>query len=149
MLTILSRDWINLDWKLLRSGRDSLIFQKLKWLQPLVVQVGSRHAAGESCEPIILPLSSQLLEIHACILYSVNISSLPQSTKHLWSSLCSGSQRAACWKLPSVCLQTCQYLLSEAPLLPSWSMTALPLLHSVALSCSINIRKWWVTWMAW
>lgn len=73
------------------------------------------------------------------------------TTKHqlLWSSIRSGSQRAACWKLLSVCLQTCQYLLSEAPLLPSWSMTALPLLHSVALSSSINIRRWWVTRLAW
>lgn len=72
-----------------------------------------------------------------------------QSIKRLWSSTSSGSRRAACWKLLSVCLWTCQYLLSEAPLLPSWSMTALPLLHSVALSSSINIRRWWVTRLAW
>lgn len=58
------------------DGKGSLFFQKLKWLQPLVVlQVGSGHAAGGSCESINLPLSSQLLEIHSCILPSVNSSS--------------------------------------------------------------------------
>lgn len=57
------------------DGKDTLFFQGLKWLQPLVLQVGSGHTAGGSYEPISLPLSSQLLEIHSCILPSVNSSS--------------------------------------------------------------------------
>ena len=68
--------WRNPIWKLLGNEKDSLFFHGLKWLQPLLVlQVGSGHAAGGSCEPINLPLSSQLLEIHSCILPSVNSSS--------------------------------------------------------------------------